>query len=273
MFGYIKLDEYASRQYKDYFRKNYCFLCRALDKHYGLFARLFVSFDVTFFTILFSQKNYLLDTKKVGCVGSDKNLKLHLGEEYSKKIAALNLALAAGELKDNIEDKDKLYAKVLYKLYSGVFKKVKRNFPALWEYVEAGHKKMSSIEKANGSIEQMEDCFAELIENITRNVFNITDEAGISYICYVARMLYYMDAVDDINKDNKRNSFNALRVFGTKEDYVFRNYDHIREHLNALRAKLVRLDDGSINTKTINRIIDFGIPEKFLALCYRGVKI
>ena len=54
MFGYIKPDGYAPKKYKEYFRKHYCFLCRALDRHYGFFSRLFVSFDVTFFAVLFS---------------------------------------------------------------------------------------------------------------------------------------------------------------------------------------------------------------------------
>ena len=129
MFGYIKLDGYASKNQKDYFRKNYCFLCRSLDKHYGFFSRLFVSYDVTFFTVLFSEENYLKDVSKISCYKSTSMLKSRLKDEFSKKIAALNLALAAGELKDNINDKDKFYAKIAYKLYGRVFKKVKKDYP------------------------------------------------------------------------------------------------------------------------------------------------
>ena len=273
MFGYIKLDEYAPRKYKECFRKNYCFLCRSLDKHYGLMSRLFVSYDVTFFTVLFAEEGYLGDIKKVHCLKGGKALKKHLGEEYSKKIAALNIALAAGELRDNINDKDKLYAKVLYYCYAPVFKRVKRDYPLLWQIIEDGHKKMDEIEAKNGGIEDMEDCFAGLIERITREVFGVTDEERISYIAYIAKMLYYMDAVDDINKDNRRDSFNALRRFGTKEDYVFRNYDHMREHLAMLRSGLKRIESRGVNSGTVNRIVDFGIPEALLALCYRGVEI
>ena len=59
MFGYIKLDDYSPKRYQEHFKKNYCFLCRALDYHYGLFSRLFVSFDVTFFVILFSEEDFV----------------------------------------------------------------------------------------------------------------------------------------------------------------------------------------------------------------------
>ena len=93
MFGYIKLDGYAPVIYRDYFRRNYCFLCRALDKHYGYFARLFVSYDVTFFTVLFSSDYYLENIKKVPCYKTDKKLKTRLKDEYAKKVAALKLMI------------------------------------------------------------------------------------------------------------------------------------------------------------------------------------
>ena len=151
MFGYIKLDSYASSRQKDYFKRNYCFLCRALDKHYGFFARLFVSYDVTFFGVLFSPDNYLASIKKVPCFKTAPELRERVQDEFAKKVAALNLALAAGELIDNIEDKDKFYAKLLYGAYKGVFKKVKKDYPLLWQIVEEGHRSMSRVEAENGA--------------------------------------------------------------------------------------------------------------------------
>jgi hypothetical protein len=271
MFGYIKPDGYAPKKYKEYFRKNYCFLCRALDKHYGFFCRLFVSFDVTFFTVLFSEDNYLSDIGKVGCFKTDKKLEECLNDEFAEKIAALNLALAAGELIDNIGDKDKFYARIAYFSYSGVFKKIKKRHPMLWEIIETGHEKMREIETRNGTIEEMEEAFASLIERITREFFCITDERKISYIRYIAKMLYFMDAVDDINKDIRRNSFNALKQYGNKSDYVLRNYSALKNHLENMRADIIRYEAHTLNAETVNRIIDIGIPEMLLKVCFNGV--
>ena len=272
MFGYIKLDSYAQKKHKDYFRRNYCFLCRSLDKHYGFFARLFVSFDVTFFTILFSEKNYLAPVKKVSCFKSTRELKSKLTDEFSKKVAALNLALAEGELKDNIDDKDKMYARVLYKAYGGVFKKVKKDYPLLCEIVENGHREMSRVEENNGSIEEIEGCFADLIDRVAREVFFETDETRISVIKYVAKMLYFMDAVDDIDKDIKRDTYNGLKIFNSKKDYVLNNYSHLREHLDQLRGELLPLNTNSLNAGVINRVLDFGIPETLVKVCFKGLE-
>lgn len=273
MFGYIKPDGYAPKKYREYFKKNYCFLCRALDRHYGLFSRLFVSYDVTFFTVLFSEDNYLADISKVGCVRSDKRLKERLNDEFAEKIAAMNLALAAGELIDNIGDRDKFYAGVAYFCYGGVFKKVRKRHPLLWEIIETGHEKMREIEERGGTVEEMEDTFATLVERITREFFLITDESRISYIRYVAKMLYFMDAVDDINKDIRRNSFNGLKKYGSKSDYILRNYPELRAHLENMRAQIIRYESPSINAATVNRIIDIGIPEMLLKVCFNDVRL
>ena len=273
MFGYIKPDGYAPKKYKDYFRKNYCFLCRALDKHYGFFSRLFVSFDVTFFAVLFSEDNYLADMRKVRCFKSSAKLKEHLNDEFAEKIAALNLALAAGELVDNIGDKDKFYARVAYFCYGGVFKKVQKRHPLLWEIITTGHQKMSEIEERGGTVEEMEESFAALIERITREVFNIADESKISYIRYIAKMLYFMDAVDDINKDIRRNSFNDLKKYGNKSDYILRNYTALKSHLENMRAEIIRYEAHTVNAATVNRIVDFGIPEMLLKVCFNDVHL
>lgn len=273
MFGYIRLDGYSPNQYKDYFKKNYCFLCRSLDKHYGYFSRLFVSYDVTFFLILFSEENYLKDVSKIACHKSTKNLKLKLKDEYSKKIAALNLALAAGELKDNIDDKDKFYAKIAYKLYGNVFKKVKKDYPDLWEIIEKGHEDMCRVESENGPIEEIEDCFANLIDNISRRVFCIEDNEKINIIKYIAKMLYYMDAVDDLDKDIKRNTYNGLKKYNSKKDYVLKHYKEIQKHLDCLREGLSEYKGNSLNAGVINRILEFGIPETLVKVCFKGVNI
>ena len=53
MFGYVRVykEELRVREYETY-RGVYCTLCRALGKRYGVFARLILSYDMTFFAIV-----------------------------------------------------------------------------------------------------------------------------------------------------------------------------------------------------------------------------
>jgi hypothetical protein len=119
----------------------------------------------------------------------------------------------------------------------------------------------------------MEETFATLIERITREFFSITDESKISYIRYVAKMLYFMDAVDDINKDIRRNSFNGLKKYGNKSDYVLRNYSSLKGHLENMRSDIIRYEAPTLNAATVNRIMDIGIPEMLLKVCFNDVRL
>ncbi len=274
MFGYIKMDGHAPRRYRDYFKRNYCFLCRSLDRHYGFFSRLFVSYDVTFFAVLFSEDNYLASVPKISCFRSTKALKDRSKEEFAKKIAALDLTLAAGELKDNINDKDKLYAKIAYFVYGHTFRKVRKDYPLLWEIVEEGHRAMDRVEEENGPIEEIENCFGNLIERIAREVFEVRDEDKISVIKYVAKTLYFMDAADDIDKDIRRGTYNALKTYGSKRNYVLRHYADLKKHSDELRSGLPTLaGKKSLNAGVVSRILDFGIPEMLTKICFKGVRV
>lgn len=270
MFGYIQLDKDCPIQYRDYFTKNYCFLCRSLDRHYGLLARLFVSFDVTFFTILFSRPKYLSDLERVRCLKASKRQRERFDDDFAQKVAALNLALAAGNLADKIEDGDHWYAKPLYACYRRIFKKVKRDFPRMWEIVTEGHREMSAIEKRNGSVSEIETVFADFVEVIAREIFDVEDRAKLSYLRYVAKMLYFMDAVDDLDKDVKRGSYNGLAAYGSKAEYLLRHYDALEEHLAVLRSEVVYERPRDINTAVVNRLLTVGIPERLADITRRG---
>lgn len=270
MFGYIQLDKDCPIRYRDYFTKNYCFLCRSLSRYYGFFARLFVSFDVTFFTILFSRSKYLSDLERVRCFKLTKRQRERLGDEFAKKVAALNLALAAGDLYDKVEDGDRFYAKPLYACYRRVFKRVKRDYPRMWEIVTEGHRAMAAIELRDGTLEEIETVFADLVEAIAREIFDETDEVKLSYLRYVAKMLYFMDAVDDLDKDVKRGSFNGLRRYESRENYLLRHYADLEAHLTALRSEVIYGEPRDINTAVVDRLLAIGIPERLADITRRG---
>jgi len=273
MFGYIQLDKDCPIQYRDYFTKNYCFLCRSLDRHYGLLARLFVSFDVTFFTILFSEPRYLSDLERVRCLRSTKRQRERFDGEFAKKVAALNLTLAAGDLADKVEDGDRWYARPLYACYRRIFKKVKRDYPRMWEIVTEGHREMSAIEKRGGSLEEIETCFADFVEVIARESFGVEDTSKLSYLRYVAKMLYFMDAVDDLDKDLKRTSYNGLAAYGSKANYLLCHYGDLESHLKALRSEVVYAKPRDINTAVVDRLLAIGIPERLSDITRRGYRL
>jgi hypothetical protein len=111
-----------------------------------------------------------------------------------------------------------------------------------------------------------------LVENVARKVFNVTDENKISIIKYIAKMLYFMDAVDDIDKDVKRNSYNGLKKYNSKKEYVYKHYLQLKEHVDLLSKDVSRCEGRSFNDSVVNRILDFGIPEMLVKVCFKGIE-
>ena len=117
MYGYLKPDntalEFAARRY---YRERYCSLCHSLWNYYGMLPRMFLSYDVTFATVLLdldSQVNF--NTDKILCYRKNRIVS---NQEEWKKISAISILLAAGKLKDNIDDDNSFIAKVLLSIFS-----------------------------------------------------------------------------------------------------------------------------------------------------------
>ena len=267
MFGYVKLDKKAPVQLKNNFRKHYCFLCHSLGKYYGQLSRFLVSFDVTFCLMLFAEDSYLKQVERIKCFKKSESLKSALTEELSKKIAAFNLTLVAAELDDNIRDKDNVYAKIAYGVLKKQFAKIKAEFPLLWSTVNEGYDEMERIEKRDGSLDEMENCFADIIEKVAKTCFDVTDEGILSQLKFVAKNLYFMDAVDDLDKDVQNNAYNPLKGYESKTKLIDCHYNDLKAHIQAQRAQLVTPQIKSMNVLTASRVVYHGIPEAFFRIC------
>ena len=261
MFGYIKLDSKAPRIAKTIFKKNYCMLCRAIEKNYGQKSRMLLSYDVTFLFMLFSNESFLSDVKKVRCFSNGENIKNKTNNELLKKCAALNLAMAEAELYDHINDDKSFLAKTLLKIYKRPFKKVQRDYPEMRKKLIDGYAKFDEYEKNNKSLDDIEDMFASLITSIAIEDFQITDEQIIDQLSFVAKWLYFIDACDDLDKDIKTGSFNCLKNFESTQKLFDENYRFIEQHMNKIVGRAKPTESNDVNRQITNRIIFCGIPE------------
>lgn len=261
MFGYIKLDSKCPRIMNAVFKKNYCMLCKAIEKNYGQLPRFALSFDVTFMLMLFTDYNFLEDIKKVRCLTSTDEVKHKAKEETIKKCAALNIAMAEAELLDHINDDKSFIAKLLLALFKGKFKKVDKDYPKMRKRLIDGYAKFDEYETNGKSLVEIENMFADMITDIAKYDFNIKDEQIINQLSYVAKWLYFIDACDDLDKDVKTKSFNPLREFKSKHDLFNNHYSFISQHLDEIRGNCIPIKNDDLNKKITNRVIFFGLPE------------
>jgi len=260
MFGYFKLDKNSSQQLLNHYRKNYCYLCRSLEKHYGACARFILSYDVAFFLILVSDETYLQEIEKVTCVNRPKAMQELLKGELAEKIASYNVLLTAEKLEDDIKDEGKVIAKVAKFVLRSPIRKAKKMQPLMWEIIHNTYEELRALEKENEGLVQIEDCFAKLMIRVAKECFYLTDAKKIEYLRAASKWLYFIDAVDDLDDDMKEGTFNPLKAYGSFENLKNHHYDYIAMHIKELYKDVRWEEESGLGEKVISRVIFSGIP-------------
>lgn len=219
MFGYVKLykPELKIRDYEVY-KAVYCTLCRTLGREYGLWARLFLSYDLTFYVLL---RKAVLQAepdccvrgrcrfnplKKCGYISGDGSI--------FKTAAALTILLAFCKLKDNIRDGGffkRLSCRLLYPYMLLKFKKAKRREPELEALVSGAVKAQERVENERPpSMDRAADPSARALAGIfslgiaDENMRRVAERFGYC----LGRWVYLADAYDDLDKDLKSGNYN-----------------------------------------------------------------
>jgi len=264
LFGYFKFNErYSTYEMQNVYKNYYCGTCFALQYHYGQLSRLLLSYDVTIFAIIMKlHKRPMCDRLK--CYGQAKCKKELFLEESWKKIAALNILLAAEKLRDDIEDNKSLKAFLAQLLYGRVFKKARNDFPDIAETIKQGYKKILLFEKENKGILELAECFGEMMLDTANTAFAI-DETQQSFIYEISRWLYVVDALDDYNKDARDGDFNPVVQEGVPfKTYIDENYLKMQELISDLNKNYIEFEkkysDGCVEEQILCSIIKDTIP-------------
>lgn len=261
MFGYFKLDRECPREIFTDYKKYYCFLCRTLQRYYGLAARFTLSYDVAFFLILVSDDAYLGQVKKVSCLNRNDAIRQALEHPTSKTIASLNILLSAAKLEDDICDEKKLSSRIVSWLLSPAIRKAKKTDPLMWEIISDEYATLRVLEAQNAPLHDLEDCFARMMLRLAKECFGLADPQRLSYLQAAARWLYFIDAVDDVDENRKEGSFNPFASYGSFHRLKNHNYLFLTSHIHQLYADVSRQTPTGMNDLIINRILFRGIPD------------
>lgn len=207
------------RCYKNY----YCGTCFALEHNYGHTSRLLLSYDITLVAlILMCHPKPLQD--KYNCFGQCSEKRCVFCDDVWKQVAAMNILLVNEKLKDDINDDGSIKAKLVKIVLDGKIRKAEREYPDMADKITKGYEEMYILEKQNSDIHQIEDRFALMMVNAL-DVCKPLTEWEKKYISCVAKWIYYIDALDDYEKDFKKRKFNALKKENADTLYTYiQNY-------------------------------------------------
>ncbi len=215
MFGYVRADTpYLYIKDETLYRAMYCGVCKGIGQVCGHAARMGLSYDVTFLSVL--MHNILgedVQIEKQHCMTHCiKARQMAEVDELTRRLAAFNTVLVYFKYTDDIADGDRGRGKRLF--FKKGFKKAEKSYPEIVKIVRENMKQQEKIEAANtASVDMAADSTANMLAEFSAYALG---EKGTEYtrnLFYaVGKWIYLIDALDDYDKDVKKGSYNPFRL-------------------------------------------------------------
>ena len=252
MFGYVIPDK-NNMYIKDFnvFQAFYCGLCKALGKTGSQVTRLCTNYDITFYNVLLhciAEQEVKFERKM--CVYNGKHKVIVTPDELSLKMADLAAMLVYYNAEDDVHDGKK--SRILIKWRLAMRKRAAaKRLPKIDKLMKDSFSSLNRLEKEKcDSIDRVADCFASLMRDITRELVK-TDAVIDDFTYNLGRLVYLLDAVDDVEKDCRKNRYNPIILnYGEclqKKEYLAKNADELSFLLGSTYNKLV----GSYNAMKV----------------------
>ncbi len=273
MFGYVTpAFEALSEEDKLLFRSFYCSLCKEIGKS-SQAARLALSYDMTFLAILLSA----LSKDETESKGKHKCL-LHptkaATEEFQndaiKYAADLSIILTKAKFNDDINDEHSLKARIGNAVLSDNIKGRDRERNAISSALKA----LYDIElSGNHNPDLAADSFAKLCADIFSLPSKKDSERDALYwLGYnLGRWIYLTDAINDLEKDIKKGSYNPYADGRSYDEIIKERKDEIEESLCFTLSQVAAaydLLDIKRYRLLLENIIYTGLPARLKAVLY-----
>ncbi len=219
MFGYVTINkpELKIKEYEAY-KGVYCTLCKEMGKEYGFLSRFLLSYDGAFYVIYklgLSQDKINVLNSRCSFNPCKKCMKITCESNVYKLACAITVILAYFKLVDNLHDSNffkKILLYILYPYFSFVCKKAKKKFPHVFEIVNNGMNEQFNTENESEiSLDKSAHPTGKILSELfsygeTEENKVITGQFGYQ----LGRVVYFMDAFDDFEKDKKAKNFNPF---------------------------------------------------------------
>lgn len=213
MFGYVTiyrkgLDNTALDRYQAY----YCGLCQMLGLRYGLPGRMALSYDMTFAALLLGalyDPPTQFDTGR--CLPHPIKARPRAANEYLAYAADMTVALAYYNYLDDWQDDHRRSGLLQAQRLQGHLETIRTQWPRQCEAISRQLAALNALE-SSGSTDL--DALCNSFGALLGAVFSYREDLWAPVLDRMGRglggFIYLMDAYDDLEKDRRHGSFNAL---------------------------------------------------------------
>ena len=215
MFGYVGADTtYLYIKDDNLYRAMYCGVCKGIGQVCGQAARMGLSYDVTFLSVILHniagvdvkiEKSHCL----THCIRTRQMAEV---DELTRRLGALNTALVYYKYTDDIQDGDKGRGKRLW--FVRGFRKVKQTYPEIERIVRENLANQEKVEKAKTeSLDRAADATANMLAEFSDYALGEKKTSATHNLFYaVGKWIYLIDALDDYDKDLKKGAYNPFAL-------------------------------------------------------------
>lgn len=222
MFGYVMICEPELkvkdlRKYKAY----YCGLCRTLKERHKNLGQMTLTYDMTFAVILLtSLYESEIRTSAHRCKAHPVKKQNMLWNEITEYAADMNVLLAYYHMKDDWEDEKKISGLAGKYALKGRAEKIIRAYPRQSDVIQKELRELAVCEKSGSTdIDHTAGCFGRLMAELFVYREDMWEKRLRKMAFFLGKFIYIMDAYEDLEKDLKAGSYNALKELSKNEDY------------------------------------------------------
>jgi hypothetical protein len=213
LFGYIQpLKSELKVRELEVFKSYYCSLCKILGKRCGKKSQFLVNYDCAFLGLLLDSLSSNNPEFYVGrCSYNPLKKKMLIKNNPAIDYAAdINMILSYLKLKDDVSDK-KLTRLPLLLLYARKGKQTAKRLGSLSANIDACIAELSLLERENcDDLDQSANPTANMLRMIFQGYTDVDSLGEIGY--NLGRWVYFIDAVDDMLEDKKKNNYNVFNL-------------------------------------------------------------
>jgi hypothetical protein len=219
MYGYLRLlTNVTPSAVQSYYRGMYCSLCHSLWNNYGLRPRFLLSYDLTFLAIVADLESKVSSKNRFLCV---RRTDFKPQEEGWKRLAALSILLASKKFEDDILDENDCKAKAALRIFRKAASKAEDEYEDIAHLCREGFREMAVMEKQEADLQSLALKFSQIMVDATSLLFSCAHE-DIILMKHVTQWCYFVDALDDLDDDVKKNRYNPLKRYSNSLEELCR---------------------------------------------------
>jgi len=234
MFGYVTPCK-MEMKIKDYekFKAYYCGLCNSIKNNFGNLPRLTLNYDMTFLAILLdslSENKY--NFIKFKCMMHPLKNRIMLNNNEALDYAAFcNITLAYYKLIDDVYDNKTMKSKVSSIFLKNYLPKSEKAYNDVMKYTKEKLLLLNNIEENHKDmgIDEVSHVFADLTGFIVSFYYkDASFKEDLYWLGYnLGKWIYIIDAYDDLEKDMKSDSFNAINSLLNLDNLDFQSFSKL----------------------------------------------